>query len=140
MTRRRAGGGAGIVSTQTERRAGRAQVPAVDEALRPEIEHEHAVAAGGGQKDAPAGHADFVTVLQIGIGERLEHVKILIENEQLRIRRDQYAFTVKRDASQATVAAASADVDSRVVPIEFQLGRAAVEIDPVEPAVALAQA
>ena len=48
-------------------------------------------------------------------------------------------FTMKSDASQASVATASAEVDVGAVPIQFQCHAAAVQIDQEQSAVAFAE-
>ena len=105
------------------------QVPSVNEALGLEIEGQNAVEAGGGEKDAILGHADLVAVAKERIGEGVDQAKVPVQDQQLGIRRDQNMFTVKSDAAQTPVAAASSKVDVGAIPIQFQCHAAAVQID-----------
>jgi hypothetical protein len=128
-----------VVGTDGQRLSLNADVPAVDEALGLEIEGQDAVEAGGGEKDAILGHADFVAVTQVRIGEGVEQAKVSIEHQQMGIRGDQNMVAVKGDAPQAAIAAASAEVDVGVIPIQFQGHAASLQIDQVKAAVAFAE-
>jgi hypothetical protein len=76
---------------------------------------------------------------QIGIRERLDHAKVLIQNEKLRIGGYQYFLSMERDAPQSTVAAPPLEVDVGSVPIQFQLHAAAIKVDQIDSAMAFAE-
>ncbi len=76
---------------------------------------------------------------KIGVGEGLDQSEVSIEDEQLRIGGHQYALRMIADAAQAAIAAPPGNVDVGAVPIQFQVHRSALEIDQVQPTMAVAE-
>ena len=140
MALRRTHGGQWVETAQVQGAILPAQVPAIDEAFACEIEHQDAVKTGRRQKDLVLRDADFMTMLQKRVAERVEHHEILVEQQELRIGGNQNPPLVKSDAAQPAIAASPGDVDLCRVPVEFQLRAAASEIDEIQSAMALPMA